>query len=220
MKILSIISFLFLSILPAGAQNAVTCGHVDDTSALQSALDIGPTIFLGHCLVCPLNLTNRWAFLHGLGAVFSDISPKAICPISSANSASIWSTITGHLFDFTGSYLCNVGDFSVGWFPDTSADVSIKDLFFVAQGSPSDGNIVALRNIFAKGKFLATGLYVYGIASGTVDNVQISNFDPGAYSTAAYLTGKNGWGLASQWATVLPVPTNGAGVAQVPRKFE
>ena len=192
-KILIASIAVFFCAMPASAEHVI-CTGVDDTAALQTALDAGPTKFVGNCVVCSLNAANRRPILHGVGPVYSNINPKPDCPE--------WATKKGHIIDFSGSYFVDLADFSVGWGAGNA--VITQTAFAFMQTEPATSNLVRVNNVFVLGKFRSTTFYVYGVASGRVRDSEFYNFNPGAdtLSSVVYMTGKNGWGLESNFATI------------------
>lgn len=166
----------------------VTCLGVDDTSAIQTAIDAARVtkesidLPIGSCAVRSLNMTNMTgATMHGQGRNVTFIDP-------------IQADV--HVIDLTGSYFVTLQDFSLGRAMLTP--VVPNTGIFLGYGAMLN-NLNTIERVFVSGRFEYGALYIQGACCGTIRSSQFWNYYASEWAYTVTFTSE---GLQSQFANV------------------
>lgn len=173
----------------------VTCSGVDDTAAVQAAIDAARVtkesidLPVGSCAVRSLNMTNMTgATMHGQGRNITFIDPI---------QAGV------HVIDLTGSYFVTLQDFSLGRAMLTP--VVPNTGIFLGYGAMLN-NLNTIERVFVSGQFVYGALYIQGACCGTIRSSQFWNYYPGEWAYTVTFTSE---GLHSQFTDVGPASAPG-----------
>lgn len=183
----AIVVFVALFTFPALAHAAVvTCAGVDDTAAIQTAIDETSFVHLeGTCKVSSINATGKTGLvIEGDGSFATEIAPLT----NGANVIDLTGSSNATLRDF---HLC--GTCAPGIVPATgilSAQIS---------GSYTS-DVLHIESVRVDGSFSLAAWYNLAVASAHVAFSQFYNYQPNAITVV--FTGNNFFGAASSFVAI------------------
>lgn len=175
MRMLGFATLLILFWANAALAVEVACRSVDDTVAVQTAIDTAKgsrgvvTLPVGTCAVRTLDLTGSSGMtLRGQGRNVTHVRP-----IQDAVPA---------LIDLTDAYFVTLQDFTLGQGPDGSYLAPYVGIL-MAFGPQAVTNVNTIERVFVSGYWRLAALGIYGACCSSVRDSQFWNYWP-AYTVA------------------------------------
>ncbi len=172
----------------------VNCGGVNDTSAIQSAVDANKAglgrvrVAPGHCIITNLNFDNT----HGL--IFSGAGRGVtyFIPIPGAMN----------MFNGVNAYKLTLENFTCGL--DSAQTLTPQSCIYLAQGTPAENNINEIRNVHVTGAWSQAAVIFRGACCANIINSQLWSYNEGA---ALKMDGSGGTALPSAFLTASTAPS-------------